>query len=127
MRSLDGVDPRLRAAVEKILPAMEALGFPMIVTDTVRTVQEQQALYAQGRTAPGLKVTNADGILKKSNHQLHDDGLGHAVDCCFLVKGKASWDTRMPWKLYGAMAEALGLHWGGSWKALTDLPHIEVA
>lgn len=126
MRDLDQLHPRLRDGVPKILAAMQAIGFPMIVTDTIRTVEEQHALYAQGRTAPGAIVTNADGIVKTSNHQLRDDGVGHAVDCCFLVDGKATWDARLPWKAYGALAEALGFTWGGNWQRLHDLPHIEL-
>lgn len=125
MRSLDPLVPRLRAGVPKILAAMDALGFPMMVTDTLRTTEEQQALYAKGRTQPGPIVTNADGLTTRSNHQAHGDGLGHAVDCCFVVDGKPSWDARLPWKVYGACAEALGFTWGGSWTALHDLPHIE--
>ena len=127
MRSLDLCHPKLRDAVPKILASMDALGFPMMVTDTLRTVEEQQALFAQGRTLPGPIVTYADGIKTKSNHQAHDDGLGHAVDMCFVIDGKPSWDSRLPWKLYGLIAQTLGLQWGGSWTKLTDLPHIEVS
>lgn len=123
---LAGVHPDLAAAVEKILKAMDILGFPMMITDGVRTTEQQQALYAQGRTKPGNIVTNADGINKLSNHQVHDDNLGHAVDCCFVVDGKPSWDLRNPWQLYGRMAVTLGLVWGGSWISIHDLPHVEL-
>ena len=126
MRTLDGLHPRLRDGVPRILAAMEALGYPMLVTDTLRTVEEQKVLFAKGRTAPGPIVTNADGVLKKSNHQAWADGHGHAVDCCFLVDGHASWDPKLPWKVYGACAEALGFRWGGSFSTLHDLPHIEL-
>jgi peptidoglycan L-alanyl-D-glutamate endopeptidase CwlK len=126
MRTLDVVAPALREGVPKILEAMAAIGYPMLVTDTLRTTEEQQALYAQGRTAPGPIVTNADGVLKRSNHQAHIDGFGHAVDCCFLVNGQPSWDARLPWKAYGALAEALGFTWGGHWDRLVDLPHLEL-
>lgn len=126
MRDLTKVHPKLQETVPKILEAMGALGHPMLVTDTLRTESEQKALYAQGRTAPGLIVTNADGVVKKSNHQAKADGLGHAVDLCFLVDNKPSWALQHPWKLYGLAAETLGLRWGGSFQALHDLPHIEV-
>jgi peptidoglycan L-alanyl-D-glutamate endopeptidase CwlK len=124
---LVGVSPELVAHVGRVLDAMTALGFPMMVTDGVRSTERQRALYAQGRTAPGAIVTYADGITNKSNHQPHDDGVGHAVDCCFVVAGQPSWDARLPWKAYGAAAEALGLRWGGDWQRLHDLPHIELA
>lgn len=133
---LIGVHPVLVEKVARILDAMQALGFEMGVTAGVRTVAEQQALYAQGRTAPGDVVTNADGITHKSNHQPHDDGFGHAVDCAFILDLNAdgivqlnepfTWDAHRRWSLYGAMAEALGLTWGGRWQSIVDLPHVEL-
>lgn len=125
-QKLVGVHPQLVEKVEKILAALDALGFPMMVTDGVRSVEQQKALYAKGRTAPGPVVTYADGVEKRSNHQPHIDKLGHAVDCCFVVNGKPSWDAHLPWKAYGAAAEAHGLTWGGSWTRLADLPHVEL-
>lgn len=122
---LAGVHPRLIVKVTRILNAIAELGFPMLVTDGVRTQAQQRDLYAQGRTAPGAKVTNADGIVKRSNHQTKDDGFGYAVDCAFLVDGKPSWDDAHPWALYGEMAKALDLTWGGSWKS-PDRPHVEM-
>lgn len=122
---LAGVHPALRAIVLRVLSAMSELGHPMMVTDGVRTDDQQKALYAQGRTAPGKIVTNADGVLKRSNHQVHADGLGHAVDCCFLVNGKPSWADEHPWRLYGEAAKALGATWGGEFTTIVDRPHIE--
>jgi peptidoglycan L-alanyl-D-glutamate endopeptidase CwlK len=123
---LAGVSPILIERLDRVLVAMAALGFPMMPTDGLRTVEQQRALYAQGRSAPGPIVTYADGVEKKSNHQAHTDGMGHAVDCCFLIDGKPSWDAHLPWKVYGAAAEALGLKWGGHWDRLSDLPHVEL-
>ena len=123
---LVGVHPDLVTAVLAINRVMTALGHPMRVTDGVRTADQQQHLYAQGRTAPGAIVTQADGVVHRSNHQRHDDGFGHAVDLCFLVEGKPSWDERLPWLAYGAVAMALGLTWGGTWTR-PDKPHVELA
>ncbi len=123
---LAGVHPFLIAKVAKILDAMRVLGFEMLVTDGLRTAAEQLALYRQGRTLPGPIVTQADGVTRKSNHQVRADGFGHAVDCCFVVNGRASWDDRHPWRLYGEMAKTLGLVWGGDWKGFTDRPHVEL-
>ena len=135
---LHGVHGSLAARIEQIFDAMRVLGFEMMVTDTggVRTTEQQQALYAKGRTAPGPKVTNADGLIKKSNHQPHADGLGHAVDMTFMdqhgtpldfADDTPSWDERkFPFLLYGHMAKALGAKWGGDWGSLHDLPHVEL-
>lgn len=131
---LVGVHPLLVGAVGRILHAMDILGYPMVVTDGVRTEQEQAALYAKGRTAPGRIVTNAKGTPdSRSNHQVKADGFGHAVDCCFLIDADRdgevddpTWDDARPWALYGAMARALGLKWGGDWPThKTDRPHVE--
>ena len=122
---LEGVHPVLVEKVKRILHASAELGHPMLVTDGVRTEAQQQALYAKGRTAPGKKVTNADGVRAKSNHQVKADGFGHAVDLAFLADGKPSWAEHHPWMLLGAMAVALGLVWGGHWRT-PDRPHIEL-
>jgi hypothetical protein len=123
---LRGVHPKLVEIVTGIIRAMHERGYTMTVTDGVRTVAQQQALYAKGRTAPGGIVTNADGIVKKSNHQPHSDGLGHAVDMCFVVNGQPSWDASLPWSLYGQIAKNEGCVWGGDWHSISDRPHIEL-
>ncbi len=125
LAKLDGVHPQLVTNVTRICAAMNALGVVMIVTDAVRTVKQQQALYAQGRTKPGAIVTQLDGVTKRSNHQLHPDGFGHAVDLCFWVDGKPSWAEVNPWDLYGCMVRQQGMLWGGDWHN-PDRPHIEM-
>jgi D-alanyl-D-alanine dipeptidase len=117
---LIGVHPDLAKAVQAMQLAMLALGFELRVTDGLRTTEQQQALYAKGRTAPGSIVTKADGVRVRSNHQ-----SGRAVDCCFVVGGQPSWAESHPWALYGAMARALGLRWGGDWQT-PDRPHLEL-
>lgn len=141
---LVGLHPTLVMKVTQILNAMEALDLLMGVTDGVRTVVQQQALYAQGRTKQpdgtwvktGSTVTNCDGVIKPSNHQAKADGFGHAVDCAFIVDlnadGQAelnepfTWDAHRAWACYGAMVEAMGLVWGGRWQSIVDLPHAEM-
>lgn len=114
------VHPELAARMARVLAAVEAIGHPMTITAGLRTLEEQQRLYAQGRTMPGPVVTNCDGVRKPSNHQ-----GGRAVDCAFMVDGQPSWDTRLPWTLYGEAVRVVGLVWGGAWK-LRDLPHAEL-
>lgn len=123
---LAGVHPQLLGKVLRILDVMQLAGFPMIVTDGVRTEAQQRALYAQGRTEPGAIVTQLDGVHLRSRHQIKADGFGRAVDCAFLVNGRPSWDEALPWRLYGELAIALGLAWGGHWTSFPDKPHIEL-
>jgi peptidoglycan LD-endopeptidase CwlK len=116
---LEGVHPELVFRVNKILKAMDALGHPMKVISGVRTTAEQQKLFTQ---VP--KVTNCDGIVKKSNHQAKLDGFGHAVDICF--QGTDPFGENQPWAIYGAIAKFLGLKWGGDFTTIKDRPHIEL-
>lgn len=115
----DGVSPELLEKVDKVLAAMSALGHPMRICQGVRTVAQQQALYAQGRTLPGKIVTNADGVVKLSNHQ-----GGRAVDCCFTT-GDA-FGEHQPWSAYGECGKSVGLKWGGNFLSIRDLPHLEL-
>lgn len=125
-----GCHPDLVGKIDRVLSAMWALGFPMQVVQGVRTRAQQQALYAQGRTAPGSIVTNCDGVKTVSNHQQKTDGFGHAVDCAFVDNPSTpineTWSDRSPWMAYGACVKAVGLNWGGDFKSLTDRPHAEL-
>ncbi len=129
MFTWDGIHPTLKVKMTTIQSAMVVLGFPMFPVQGLRTTAQQQALYAQGRTVPGHLVTKADGVLHKSNHQAQADGLGHAVDMAFV--GPEPFGEAHPWKLYGAMVEALGLKWGDGAAfiraGIEDRPHAELA
>lgn len=120
-----GLHPVLVRRLLKVHEAMLAIGYPMLLTDGARTVEQQQALYAIGRSKPGKIVTNADGVKVLSNHQIRE-GYGLAADCCFLIDGHPSWDDDLPWQAYGELARAVGLRWGikvGDW---IDRPHVEL-
>ena len=127
---ITGVHPELAAALERIYAAMAAFGHPMKPTEGVRTVERQQALYAQGRTTPGKIVTKCDGIMKRSTHQVKADGFGYAVDSCFVDDPRTprdeSYDPTKPWDAFGALVEAAGLSWGGRFPGLYDQPHAEL-
>jgi hypothetical protein len=124
----DKVHPVLLRKIDKVLEAMFALGFPMMITDGARTAEQQNTLYQVGRTRPGRIITKADGYRSISNHQIKSDGFGHAVDCTFLGEnGKPRWTETDPWQLYAAMLRAVGLKWGADnlgtpW----DKPHAEL-
>ena len=122
--NLEKLHPDLKAKVDKVLAAMTALGHGMKIVQGVRTAEEQAKLYAQGRTQPGKRVTNADGITKKSNHQVKEDGFGHAADLAF--QGPEPFAEKHPWKCFGECAKAVGLKWGGDWITFKDRPHVEL-
>lgn len=98
------------------------------ITQGVRTAEEQNKLYQQGRTVPGKIVTNCDGYKLKSNHQTKSDGLGHAGDIAVLVNNKITWEEKY-YKEVAISARILmqkyNIEWGGDWKNFKDLPHFE--
>lgn len=130
--NLKGVHPNLCRILQE---AIKTCPVDFTITEGVRTVQRQQELFAQGRTKPGVKVTNADGIRNKSNHQIKPDGYGHAVDLYPFFSGQvqvAHKDTVKNLKVIAdhikATAKRLGLHvtWGGDWKNPYDPPHFQL-
>jgi peptidoglycan LD-endopeptidase CwlK len=98
----------------------------------IRTLAEQEALYAQGRTKPGKIVTNA-----KAGWSYHNYGL--AVDIVMIHDKDgngsyetASWDQTIDldgdgisdWQEVVTIFKAHGWAWGGDWK-FKDAPHFE--
>lgn len=132
-RSLDtlkGIHPDLQKVIKE---AIKESPVDFTVTDGVRTTAQQQALYAKGRTAPGGKVTNADGVKNKSNHQVKADGYGYAIDLYPYVDGKVDYnDESDSLKVIAAhikaTAKCLGINvgWGGEFKSILDKPHFEL-
>jgi len=121
---LKSLHPGLISAIEIVLGIMESKGHPMIMIQGVRSVAQQQALYAKGRTAPGKIVTQCDGLIKKSRHQIALDGYGHAVDCCF--RGPDPFGIKQPWALFGQTVKSCHLVWGGDFRSPIDLDHAEL-
>lgn len=91
-----------------------------------RTVAEQQALYAQGRTKPGAIVTNIDGVTKKSKHNYLPS---LAVD---IAPWPIDWNDIKRFKELAVVvkkaADTVGvaIQWGGDWKTFKDWPHWEI-
>lgn len=121
------VHPILLEKIDRVLAAMKALGFPMLLTDGVRTAEQQHEIWRQGRERPGKIVTHCDGYKVKSNHQIRTDGYGRAVDCCFLDStGKPNWSMVNPWETYGLLCKLVGLRHGVKLNSSTiDWPHAE--
>lgn len=109
--------PKFRAMVTELLLDAEAEGYVVGIHKAYRSVEAQDKLYAQGRTTKGDIVTKAKGGLSWHNY-------GLAVDIVFKVKGKWSWDEKLPWVQLGALGKTCGLTWGGDWPQ-ADRPHFQ--
>lgn len=110
-------------AAAKFILACESRGMPLVLTHTYRNRAEQDALYAQGRTQPGPKVTNARYGQSPHNTEVQGQPGASAFDVMFIVKGVKTYDTTNYDKA-GQLAQACGLVWGGTFK---DKPHYELA
>lgn len=123
--------PPFQAKVDQLLELAKAYELPVGVHMGLRTFDQQDGLYALGRT-----VKNPDGFdaikkplgnivtRAKGGESWHNYGL--AVDIVFKIGPKQawSWDGKLPWERLGALGGALKFQWGGLWKA-RDLPHFQ--
>ena len=118
---LEIVHPELAARIRRAADRLLKAGIVIEVVQGLRTYAEQDALYAQGRTKPGKRVTNARG--GQSNHN-----FGLAVDVCPFRNGKPDWDApHSVWQQIGDAGKFEGLEWGGDWTSLVDLPHLQLS
>lgn len=113
------VHPELAKRVVAVIEALMNRGIEVRVVQGLRTYAEQDALYAQGRTKPGKRVTNARGGY--SNHN-----FGLAVDLCPFKDGEPQWDDDAAFNAIGQEAKRQALEWGGDWTKLVDKPHIQL-
>lgn len=116
---LRAVHPALAEKVRQVCETLDRDGLNIQIVQGLRTFAEQDALFAQGRTKQGLKVTNARG-----GSSFHNYGL--ACDLCPFVDGKPDWDNLKAFAKIGDEAEKLGLEWGGDWVKFKDRPHVQM-
>ena len=121
-RSLDDLNPLVAAKAHALLARCQADGIDLLVTSTYRDHESQAKLYAQGRTAPGRIVTNAQPGQSFHNWRV-------AFDVVPLRHGKPVWDTSGAngrlWQQIGALGESVGLEWAGRWKRFRELAHFQ--
>jgi len=121
-RSPSALHPLVRDKCYAHLNSCKAAGIELIITCTLRSLEEQAALYAQGRTVPGKKVTNA-----KAGQSFHNYGL--AYDVVPVENGKPVWlttgEAAKLWEHVGELGEAEGLEWAGRWINFREFPHFQ--
>lgn len=110
VRRLKGVHPDL-VKVADYAAGVSSVQF--IITQGLRTQEEQEKLVAEGKS----KTMNSRHL------------TGHAVDVAAKVNGKISWNMDDYFKIAEAFktaAKALGIpiRWGGCWEVINDLPSL---
>ena len=117
-RSLSDLNPKVAALCSEFINRCKENNIDIIITSTFRDAESQNALYAQGRTAPGKKVTNAKGGQSFHNWKC-------AFDFVPIVGGKAVWNNDELWTKCGEIAEGVGLEWAGRWKTFKETAHCQ--
>ncbi|HEY8910012.1 MAG TPA: peptidoglycan-binding protein [Desulfosporosinus sp.] len=115
--NLNSLDPYVSYLARKFLELSKANNLDIIINVAFRSWDDQDKLYASGRTMPGTIVSNARG-----GESYHNWGLG--FDATPIVNGKLSDDITL-FKKMGKLGEHVGLEWGGSFKSIVDLPHFQ--
>lgn len=119
-------------------PWMQQNGVSMLLICTYRSGEEQDKLYAQGRTTPGAVVTNARAGKSKHNVTLPGTNTpaSEAYDIVPVINGKLDWSTHDDpatpidelevWNRIGAHGKAAGLKWYGDPDApFREFPHFQ--
>jgi peptidoglycan L-alanyl-D-glutamate endopeptidase CwlK len=151
-RDLKDLVPDFRGPMTKLLDKLKKRGIEMRPYHTLRDPLEQARLWRQSRTAAEIEQQIARfraagaGFLAhciEAAGPQHGDpvtnalpGLswhqwGEAVDCMWVVDGRAKWSTQElvggvnGYRVYAQEAQKLGLTPGGFFTKLKDWPHVQ--
>lgn len=118
-KSAGRLDPQFETQINEILTSLQKRGLRARLAEGYRSPEKQEEYYAQGRTRPGPIITYARGTTGK-----HPRGVAADIDL-IDESGRPLPSNRPEWKVLGEEAGRRGLTWGGSWRKLKDLRHIE--
>jgi peptidoglycan L-alanyl-D-glutamate endopeptidase CwlK len=118
-RVISTLHPRLRDKARQLVQSASTKGIKIKVISGLRTYDEQNSLYAQGRSSSGKIVTNARG-----GYSNHNFGVAFDVGV-FSTDGKYI-DESPAYKTVGQLGKALGFEWGGDWSSIQDQPHFQL-
>lgn len=112
-----------KVAEEALAAYMEAVkatpvGIHPFITQGMRSFEESDELYQQGRTKPGQIVTNAP-----AGSSFHNYGL--AIDFVIQENGHSRWNVNENWMIVVNIFKKHGWEWGGDWKTIIDRPHLQ--
>lgn len=117
-RKLEDLHPAVDVLCRQFIAKCRDQGIDVLITSTYRDNASQNALYAQGRTTSGAKVTNAKGGESFHNYRC-------AFDFVPIVNGKAQWNDFDCFKTCGKIAESIGLEWAGRWTHFKEYAHCQ--
>jgi hypothetical protein len=104
---------RFELATAKLVIQASIDGIELICFRFISTMAEDLAYFNQGKSEIDPRITPT----------MHMQRL--AKDFAVIVDGKILWDRNLAYDRVGEIAESLGLRWGGEWKSLGDIYHVE--
>ena len=144
MADINLLRPKTKKLCELFIEACRKAGINLVITQTLRSMELQDAYYSQGRDSLDIvnskrKKVNLPPITEKENKSIitkakagsspHNYGL--AFDFVPIVNGKAEWNDLTLFDRCGAIAKTLNvdgytLEWGGDFPKFKDRPHIQM-
>lgn len=115
--------PPFWSALAALVTDAHDQGSDFFVVSGFRTYVEQSALYFQGRTMPGPKVTRA-----RAGESAHNFGIAADLVKDGLVDrvGLQPDYNEESYEILRELAPKHGLVWGGSWPNFPDRPHVQL-
>ena len=117
-KNIAGLNPKLQPLARKLVETATAQGINVKIICGNRTYEEQDDLYAQGRSKDGNIVTKARG-----GQSMHNFGTAFDIGI-FSADGKKYLGESPDYKKVGKIGESLGLECGGYWEFVDD-PHFQ--
>jgi len=128
-RKITDCHPLLQPLVQEFLHKCTMAGVDILITCTWRSPQEQDELYAQGRTRVGPIVTNAKAGQSAHNFMLNGLPASLAIDVVPLRAGKPVWGTAgddlVIWNKVIKAGEDAGLESASRWTKIREYPHLQ--
>lgn len=127
-RSLDDCAFPLKMMAEQLFGKCAELGIPIQITRTYSTQEEQNKLFAEGKT---FMKTSLHSVVMKGGKK-----CSYAIDFAIMrngratpaLKGEVMDENFSDYIAVGKMAMKIGLDWAGSWpKKKRDYRHVQIA
>jgi peptidoglycan L-alanyl-D-glutamate endopeptidase CwlK len=152
-RDINLLVPKVKEACIQIIADCKSKGVDILITDTLRTLQDQAKLYRQSRTieeirakAKNFEERGFDFLAKilidvgpqrgKLGRHVTNAGPGEsfhgyaeAFDGVPVENRICLWDTKKyskEWNLYGWAVRKSGLIWAGDWTSFREFAHAQL-
>jgi len=104
--------PAFRERYMLVLAELVSLGFEPITWETLRTAERAEWLLERGSSRNGARSMHLYGVAADTICGVHHWSCTGKLDHGF-------------WAALGRASRRQGLCWGGDWRTLVDLPHVQ--